>query len=507
MEMAIPRPTLAQLTQIAEEFGLRLTPDELAQYNSQMGGMLQAYAEVEAMPEDLPKVTYPRGMARRPSAEENPFNAWYVKTEIQGAASGKLKGKRVAVKDNVAVAGVPMMNGASVLEGYVPEIDATVVTRLLDAGAVIAGKAHCEYYCTSGGSHTGSHGPVHNPRRRGYSAGGSSSGSAALLAAGEVDIAIGADQGGSIRMPAAFCGVVGMKPTWGLVPYTGVMPIELTVDHVGPMSTRVFDNALALEAIAGPDGLDPRQGSQAAASDYTREIEEGVHGWRVGVVREGFCWANSEADVDAAVRDAARVFARLGATVEEVGIPLHRSGQSIWTPIINEGATQQMMKGDGFGFNWKGLYLRSLMSAQSAWRNRAHELAPTAKMTLLAGEAMLRQGQGRYYAKAQNVARRLCAAYDDALGRYDLLLMPTVPMKATELPPPDAPLPLYFQRAWEMLANTSPFDVTGHPALQLPCASRGGLPVGMMLVGKHFDEVTLYRAGRAFEAATDWTHS
>ena len=152
-----------------------------------------------------------------------------------------------------------MMNGASTLKGYTPDVDATIVTRLLDAGATIAGKAHCEYFCLSGGSHTGAAGPVENPHKPGYSAGGSSSGSGALVGGGLVDMAIGGDQGGSIRIPSAYCGCYGMKPTQGLVPYTGLMSIESTIDHTGPMTQNVRDNAVMLQAIAGADGLDPRQ--------------------------------------------------------------------------------------------------------------------------------------------------------------------------------------------------------------------------------------------------------
>ncbi|KMO27438.1 amidase family protein, partial [Methylobacterium aquaticum] len=191
--------------------------------------------------------------------EENPLGAWYWKSEVKGAETGTLTGKTVALKDNVALAGVPMMNGASTLEGFVPASDATIVTRMLDAGATILGKAVCEHFCLSGGSHTSDPGPVHNPHRMGYSAGGSSSGSAALVASGAVDLAIGGDQGGSIRIPASYCGIYGMKPTHGLVPYTGVMPIETTIDHTGPMTASVADNALLLEVLAGADGLDPRQ--------------------------------------------------------------------------------------------------------------------------------------------------------------------------------------------------------------------------------------------------------
>src|SRR5499427_3820069 len=162
-----------------------------------------AYDAVDAMPDYVPAVKYPRTPGYRPEGEENKYNAWYVKTEIKGAPGGKLAGKRVALKDNVSLAGVPMMNGASTLEGYTPDVDATIVTRMLDAGATIVGKVHCECFCFSGGSHTGAYGAVHNPLKRGYSAGGSSSGSAAVVANRELDMAIGGDQGGSIRMPSS----------------------------------------------------------------------------------------------------------------------------------------------------------------------------------------------------------------------------------------------------------------------------------------------------------------
>ena len=223
----------------------------------------------------------------------------------------------------MCIAGVPMMNGASTLEGYVPDVDATIVTRILDAGGTILGKAVCEYFCFSGGSHTSASGPVHNPHRHGCSAGGSSSGSAALVAAGEVDMAIGGDQGGSIRIPSSFCGIYGMKPTHGLVPYTGIMPIELTIDHTGPMSATVADNALLLEVLAGPDGLDPRQHG-VAADHYTSALGQGAAGLRIAVVPEGFGHGNSEPEVDAMVRQAADAFRNLGATVDEVSIPFTR---------------------------------------------------------------------------------------------------------------------------------------------------------------------------------------
>lgn len=503
--MAVRSPNLEQLRTLSESLGFTLSDEDLASYHSLMQGNIAAYHAIDLMADYIPAVSYPRTPGYRPSGEENKYNAWYVKSEIKGAAGGKLAGKKVAVKDNVCVAGVPMMNGASILEGYTPEVDATIVTRLLDAGATIAGKAHCEYYCFSGGSHTSALGPVHNPRKMGYSAGGSSSGSAALVAAAEVELAIGGDQGGSIRMPASYCGIVGLKPTWGLVPYTGVMPIELTLDHAGPMTATVADNALMLEVIAGPDGLDPRQNQGAwKFTPYTEAIGSSIKGMRIGVVKEGFGLANSESDVDAKVHAAAERYKKMGAIVEEVSVPMHAVGPIIWTPIACEGATQQMMKDNGHGFNWKGLYVTSLIDAHAQWRHRADELSDTLKLTMLVGEWFIQTGRGRFYAKAQNLARKLRKAYDEALANYDALLMPTLPVKATPLPPPGAPRELIVQRAFEMLPNTCPTDATGHPALQIPCGLSEGLPVGMMLIGKHFHEATLYQLGHAFEQSEDW---
>ena len=178
--MAVRRPTLDQLRSVAEDLGMHMGDEELKSYDALMQANYAAYEAVDAMPDYVPAVKYPRTPGYRPEGEENKYNAWYVKTEIKGAPSGKLAGKTIALKDNICLAGVPMMNGASTLEGYTPDTDATIVTRMLDAGGTIIGKVHCEYFCFSGGSHTSAAGPVHNPRKFGYSAGGSSSGSAAI---------------------------------------------------------------------------------------------------------------------------------------------------------------------------------------------------------------------------------------------------------------------------------------------------------------------------------------
>jgi amidase len=501
----VRRPTLEQMHDVVNALHLSMSTDEVAEYLEVLEPTFQAYDRVNELLDYLPPVRYPRTPGYRPGGNENALNAWAVKTEVRGAAHGPLSGKRVVLKDNVCLAGVPMMNGASTLEGYVPDIDATLVTRILDAGGTIVGKAHCEYFCLSGGSHTSAHGPVQNPYKRGYSAGGSSSGCAALVGAGEVEMAIGGDQGGSIRMPASYSGCYGMKATHGLVPYTGIMPIEATLDHAGPMTTNVGDNALLLEVIAGADGLDPRQYDvQAEKYSYATGLGRGVSGMRIGLVTEGFGWPNSEPDVDAKVREAAERLRGAGAIVEPVSIPMHRDGGAIWTPIALEGLMAQMMHGNGMGFNWKGLYTTSLLDAHANWRARADELSRTLKACMLGGEYFLKHHRGHFYAKAQNLGRLLRKTYDDVLARYDLLLMPTLPIKATPIPPANAPLALWCQRGFEMLPNTCPFDVTGHPAMNVPCGMSDGLPIGMMFVGKYYAETTIYRAAHAFEQLGDW---
>ena len=288
-------------------------------------------------------------------------------------------------------------------------------------------------------------------------------------------------------------------------PYTGAFPIETTIDHLGPMANTVADTALLLEVIAGEDGLDPRQyGVRTEA--YTKALSAGAKGLRVGVVAEGFGWDGaSEADVDAAVRGVGDRLAALGAKVSKVSIPLHRDGIHIWNAIAIEGATALMLKGNSMGTNWKGHYTTSLLDAFArGWQTRPNDLSETTKLVLLTGEYMQTHYHGRFYAKAQNLARSLKAAYDAALADVDVLLMPTLPMKATRIPAPDASREEYIARALEMVVNTAPFDVTGHPAISVPCALSKGLPVGAMLIGKSFGEATVLRAAHALERSFDW---
>jgi amidase len=497
-------PSIADLRRAAEQLGMKVSDDYLAAALQITTPLVQAYSALDAIPDEMPAVKYPRDAGYRPSSEENRHGAWYVKTSIKGAPSGKLAGRRVALKDNVCLAGVPMMIGAGFLDGTIPNVDATIVERILDAGGEIAGKAVCEYYCVSGGSHTSSTGPVHNPRKRGYTTGGSSSGSAALVAAGEVDMAIGGDQAGSVRIPASFCGIVGMKPTYGLVPYTGIGPLEITLDTVGPMTANVRDNALLLEVIAGPDGLDPRQRDVKVAR-YTEALDAGAKGLRIGVLKEGFGHPNSETDVDSKVRAAAARFKTLGATVEDISVPEHLTlGFPVWSAIRGDAAVVTLLQMNGAGIGHEGLYVTGMLDAAIKWRKHADEFADTLKIACIFSQHTLERYGGHYYAKAQNLRRRLRAAYDAMLKSYDLLLLPTTVMKATPIPGPSATPQEITRRSWEATRNTCPFNATGHPAISVPCGMADDCPIGLMLVGKHWAETTIYRAANAFERAGDW---
>ena len=501
--MSVPLPTIEQLREISTRTGLSVTDSELTTYIELMRKSIDSYNVLDSLPDNLPSVKYPRTSGYRPSDEENTHNAWYYKTAIKGASEGKLKGKKIAVKDNVMVADVPMMDGSSILEGYVPEIDATIVSRILDAGGEISGKAHCEYFCHSGSSFTNATGPVHNPFKMGFSAGGSSSGSAVLVALGEVDMAIGADQGGSIRIPSSYSGVYGMKPTHGLVPYTGMIPMETYIDHAGPMTANVADNALLLEVIAGRDGYDPRS-DHVKTHRYTDSLGAPVKEMRIGLVKEGFGHDVSEADVDEKVRCAADSFRDLGVFVEEISIPWHLMGVDIWLPITIEAQTQNFISGGSYGYGHSNLYVGSFIDFFRGWPARANELPPTTRFLHFLGSYIHNQYGNRYYGKAMNINRQLIAAYDDALSRYDLLMMPTTPNKAQPLPGADVSVEEYVQSAMGMIQNTAPFNSTHHPAMAIPCGMSDGLPVSLMLIGKHFDEPNIYRAASAFERAADW---
>jgi amidase len=501
--MSFKLPSTKQLRELGDSLGIDITDGYANSVISFIKPFGEGYSLLASLPDDVPEIKYPRGKYYRPEGEENKHGAWIAKTQIKGASSGKLAGKKVAVKDTYALAGIPLTNGASVLEGFVPEFDAPVITRLLDAGAEIVGKSVCEYFSFSGGAATSTSAPVHNPRAWGHTPGGSSTGSGALVALGEVDMATGGDQAGSIRIPASLSGVVGLKPTWGLVPYTGIMGMDPTIDHAGPLTATVADNALFLEVMAGEDGYDSRQRG-LKLDTYTKAIDRGASGMRIGVVQEGFGQFDSHPDVDAGVRAAVKVLQDQGASVEQISIPWHLIGVPIWSAIALEGTFHAMIKSP-LPRNIEGVYPISLAGRLGSLRDRANELPDTVKVGMLLGAYTDKFYQGYFYFKAQNLRRRLRAAYDAALAKYDLLLMPTTRMMASPIPSPDAPMETLMQHSWEQITNTCPFNITHHPALSIPCGlGEGGRPIGLMLVARHWQESTVYQAGDAFERGCNW---
>lgn len=499
--MPIPPPDAARLAALNERFNFGLSTADLAEFAPAVEATMGAADAVADLYARTAPVAPPREWWT-PDAADNPLGAWYVRTSITGRGEGPLEGRTVAVKDNTCVAGVPMMNGSDTVRGFVPVRDATVVTRLLAAGATITGKSVCEDLCFSGGSFTSRTGPVRNPWDPTRQSGGSSSGSGALVASGAVDMATGGDQGGSVRIPSAFCGIVGHKPTWGLVPYTGAFPIERTIDHLGPMTRTVADAALMLKVMAGPDGLDSRQPGLLAPVDYTAAIAEPATGLRVGVLTEGFGTAVSDPAVDEVVRAAIDELRSAGLAVGEVSIPWHADAMHVWNVIAIQGATAQMIEGNAYGMNAWELFDPELVEFYGRQRIACGPaLSKTVKLAGMTGRHMIDHDGGAHYAMARCLAYELRAAYDDALARFDVLVLPTLPYAAWKIPAPDVPLGDYLAAALSMLGNTAPFDVTGHPACSVPAGLANGLPAGLMIVGRRFDDATVLRVAHHFEQA------
>jgi amidase len=495
-------PTEEEIRENAAKHHIDLSDEEVADFATVIEGTMDGYERLDELPEPTPDRTYTdRDAGYRPTTEEDPLNAFVRKCEVGGADDGPLAEYEVGLKDNVALAGVEMTCGSKLLDGYVPETDATIVTRLLDAGATITGKLNMEDMAFSGSGELSATGPVRNPYDPDYIAGGSSSGSIAAVVSGDVDVAIGGDQGGSVRIPAAWSGGVGHKPTHSLVPYTGIVGLGRSFDHAGPMATSVADCAKVLDVIAGEDGLDPRQGvvpteSYSDALDASPDVT-------IGVVEEGFGHDRSEEGVDSTVRDALDAFADAGAEVRSVSVPMHLDGMPIWNAIATE-ATAATVDAEGAGHYGNGGYDTQFMEFFGrARRAAADDYLTTLKLTLVLGQYFADEYRGHYYAKAQNLSRELADRYDDALSDVDVLAMPTTPQTAHEHRT-DLDRLAVIDRALCMLTNTAPFDVTGHPALSVPAGLSDGLPVGLMFVGERFDDATVLSAGHAFEQHHDW---
>jgi len=294
---------------------------------------------------------------------------------------------------------------------------------------------------------------------------------------------------------------VGLKPTYGLVPYTGIFPIENSIDHAGPICLTVEDAALLLEVIAGKDGLDPRQYAELQPEEYTQSMKGSVKGLKIGVVKEGFNWDGRGKETEEAVRDAAFALGKAGTKVKEISVPLHRDGIHIFTPIIMEGAAMQMTRLNGFGVGWKGHYSTNAQTFYGKARKaRADSYSLLTKLLILCGHYMYDEYQGHYYAKAQNQTRTLAEEYNKALKEVDVLAMPTTAPQGEAMEIIEDPsLEELIAQTFMYHYNTCPFDATGHPALSVPCAKYNGLPVGLMLIGRHFEESTILKAAHAFQ--------
>ena len=494
--MTFKLPDADELQKLATELNLSLDKQQAQVLLEYLQPFAAGYEYIDQHQDELPISHWGNRDYRCPRPDENPFNAWLLKCRIKGAPTGPLSGRKVAVKDNIFVAGLPLTNGSDALADLVADFDATSVQRLLDAGADIVGKTTCEYMCLSGGSATAAGGMVQNPRKPGYSTGGSSSGSAALVAAGEVDMALGTDQGGSVRIPASWTGVVGMKATRGVVPFSGGIPMEASIEYIGPLTHNVADNALFLDVLADNGAGD--------LPDYRAALGQEVVGMKIALVKEGFSWPSAMDAVAGCVRAAAAHFASLGATVEEISIPDHLTGPALWGAVVTDGFRQTMQL-NGVGYNHEDIYSPALRRAMQDWTTRVNAAPINARLLWLLGQHLVNY-YGHYYAKAKNLVRKLQASYDKALQRYDLLLMPTTATTAAANPASqqaasDAEI---MAAAFGNTLNTCQFNATGHPAISIPCGRIDGLPAGLMLVARHFDEKTLYRAAHAFEQTRNW---
>jgi amidase len=496
--MAIRRPSIDELHALAHENHFSISATEMHSFQSLFERILENYDVLDISPLGPRQTTDGRNPGYRPPPEENFCNAFVRRCKVRSATHGKLQGKRVGIKDSVSVAGLPMTAGSAVIE-HLPVEDATVVRRILDAAGEIVGILNMDNLAFSGAGDTSAYGPTFNPHDRTRLAGGSSGGSAAALLSGDVDLTIGCDQAGSIRIPAAWCGVVGLKPTFSLVPYTGILGFDRSFDHVGPMGRTAADVALLLEVIGGSDGLDPRQRSIPPRS-YARGVgRPDLAGIRIGVLTEGFATAGSEADVDECVMEAVERMAQLGATVSKVSCPDHLSAGPIVWGVFAEGVTATFQS-NGQGHHWSGRYDPDLsIAVGTGIRSRSDHMPLQCKFNLLLGSFMGSAYHGRFYAKAQTLRLGLRKAYDELLSQIDVLVMPTTPMKAHRYEPAQTAESMVLA-GWNMVANTAPFNMTGHPALSVPCGARNGLPVGMMLVGRHFDDASLLAVAERYEA-------
>jgi aspartyl-tRNA(Asn)/glutamyl-tRNA(Gln) amidotransferase subunit A len=397
----------------------------------------------------------------------------------RGGCRGPLHGIPIALKDLIMTRGIRTTCGSRILKDWVPDADATVAKRLAEAGAILLGKLNMHEFAYGPTGVNPHYGTPANPWAPNRMPGGSSSGSGAAVAAGLCAAALGTDTGGSIRIPASLCGIVGLKQTYGRVSRAGVIPLAWSLDHIGPMTRTVTDAAILLQVLAGHDPADPSTAA-VAVPDYRRGLGGEPRGLRVGVVREVF-FERLDPEVRAAVEAAARVLESLGVHVEEVRLPqIHHAGPATFAIITAE----------------------SMAYHEPYLKTRPAEYGADVRARLLTGQFVL----ATQYLKAQRARQVLRAEVDAVLKDVDVLLFPTTPIPAPRIDEREVTVDGVRDdvRAW-LTRCTRPINLTGHPALSVPCGlTTGGLPIGLQLVGRQFDEATLLRVGHAYEAASSF---
>ncbi|KAK2040681.1 amidase [Colletotrichum somersetense] len=509
---------------LLKPLGLSIKPDESADYQRLLAAVHDCATRIDQLPDYQPipnTKRYPRENIHLPTSEEQDFgHEWAYQFLIRGKSNADsslvpLKGKTVCLKDCIAVAGVPQFFGSDAFPPWTPSTDATVVTRVLDAGANILGTATCEHFCNSTASFTSAQGIIENPYKQGYSTGGSTSGGAALVGSGKIDIALGTDQGGSIRVPAAFCGCVGLKPTHGLVPFTGITSGDAIDDHAGPLCRTVMEVAQCLDTISGYDGIDDKSLGAAAHGSYDfctslKLSSSRLEGVKIGLLKEGFNQEIIEPRMRDHVMAAARKLESLGATIDEVSVPLHLEGPSIWT-------IQQRIAGSsgilGRVSGRRGLGLTEFEKARLPWSDSSFQkLFPSTKNTIINGLYLSERFPG-LYSKTVNIGRQISDAYQKIFETYDVIIMPTTPFVAPRHGSRESVLGS-FEPTIGLTTNTAVFNVTGHPAMSIPVgflsAKDDGqvlLPVGMQVVGGLWQEKKVFNVGYAWETNFDWKSS
>jgi aspartyl-tRNA(Asn)/glutamyl-tRNA(Gln) amidotransferase subunit A len=411
-----------------------------------------------------------------------------------GEDPGPLAGVPMALKDNMCTRGIPTTCSSRILEGWRPPYDGTAVRMLADAGAVLVGKTNLDEFAMGSSTENSAFGPTRNPHDPTRVPGGSSGGSAAAVGAGMVPVSLGSDTGGSIRQPAALCGVVGVKPTYGRVSRYGLVAFASSLDQIGPFANTVADAALVLEVISGHDPADSTSIPEAAP-ELSSHLDDGVAGLRIGIISELMAEGISP-DVAARVRAAAEALAAAGATIEEVSIPAITHGIGAYYVLAPAEASSNLSRYDGVRY---GLRIDAPTTPEMYDLTRTAGFGDEVKRRIMLGTFALSAGYyDAYYGTAQRVRTLMRREFDAVYERFDLLLSPTSPTTAFPLGEKvDDPMTMYLNDIC-----TIPTNLAGHPAVSVPYGvGDDGMPVGVHVLARALDEVTMFRAAAVLEGS------